>query len=56
LARGDPALAAEVASVEPVAAQTATPIREYIKDYGETLVALPDETWSSPVTIWRGDS
>jgi len=30
-------------------------IESYIKDYGETLVELPDETWESSVCIWTGE-
>ena len=43
-----------VGNVLPISAKTAKQIREYIEDYGETLVALPDKTWASSVCIWMG--
>ena len=44
-----------VAGVEPVTIETATQIQEYVRTYGATLVALPEETWESSVCIWSGD-
>ena len=41
--------------VEPISAETATQIREYIQDYGETLTELPKEAWSTSVCIWMGE-
>ena len=29
-------------------------MRSYVKDYGETLIDLPEETWKSSVCIWMG--
>ena len=43
-----------VDGVLPVAAKTAKQIKEYIDDYGETLVALPEKTWASSLCIWMG--
>jgi hypothetical protein len=50
--RGDYALAKEIKSVAPVTKSSATQIRAYIAEYGETLVALPDETWTTSVSQW----
>ena len=36
----------------PVSAKTAKRIREYIEDYDETLVALPERTWASSICMW----
>ena len=43
-----------VESVLPVSAKTAKQIKEYIDDYGETLVALPEKTWTSSICMWMG--
>ena len=53
-ARGDYGLAQGVAGVEPVDAHTAQHIRDYIADYGATLVDLPDEAWDTSVAQWQG--
>ena len=42
--------------VSPVSQETAAQIEEYINDYGETLIALPGETWESSICLWMGDS
>ena len=52
--KNDYLLKAGVASVAPVSAETATQIEQYIRDYGETLDELPEETWSRSVCIWMG--
>ena len=52
---GDFELGAGVEGVPPVSADRAAQIRDYVDGYGATLVALPDETWSSSVCIWYGD-
>ena len=44
-----------VPGVAPVSAETAKQIREYIEDYGTTLVALDPEAWESSVSLWMGD-
>lgn len=44
-----------VPGVAPVSAKTAKQIKDYIVDYGETLVELPEETWSSSVCLWMGN-
>src|SRR5690242_11413216 len=52
--RHDYRLSSGVPGVTPVSAKTASQIKNYIQDYGETLIALPDETWKSSVCIWMG--
>jgi len=42
-----------VFGVSPVSEDTATQIKEYIEDYGEELVYLPEMTWDTSVYIWR---
>lgn len=54
-AEHDYCLKAGVLGVEPVSADTAAHIRDYIQSYGEILVELPDETWDSSVCIWSGN-
>jgi hypothetical protein len=48
-------LSAGVPGVAPVTADTAEQIEEYIQDYGEVLVDLPEGTWETSVSIWMGD-
>ena len=43
-----------LSGVEPTSASTASQVREYLADYGATLVPLPQETWDSSVCIWSG--
>ncbi len=43
------------ASVAPVGPVVADQIREYIADYGETLIEVPDDTWNTSVSQWTGD-
>ena len=52
--RHDYYLGAGVSGVAQISAETATQIRNYIQDYGATLIDLPDETWNSSVCIWMG--
>jgi len=52
---GEFGLGKGVKGVSPVSADTASHIRSYIKDYGATLVALPEATWSSSTCICYGD-
>lgn len=42
--------------VSPVSQETAVQIEEYITEYGETLIALPSETWESSICLYQGDS
>jgi hypothetical protein len=44
-----------VERVLPISDETASQIKDYIHDYDEELVALPDETWDSSVCLWMGD-
>jgi len=53
---GDFVLARGIPSVEPIDPATADQIRDYVADYGETLVELPEDTWKSSVAQWMGDS
>jgi hypothetical protein len=41
-------------SVEPISADTADHIKAYLDDYGETLIELPEETWSTSIYLWHG--
>lgn len=43
-----------IPGVANVSTDTATQIREYIEEYGEELIKLPDETWQSSVCAWMG--
>lgn len=54
LARGDYALTQGVPGVAPVAAATAEQMRDYMAEYGATLVELPDDTWQMSVAQWMG--
>ena len=51
-AEGDYHLAQGVSGVEPVSAVTAEQVRDYLADYGATLVELPDDTWQTSVAQW----
>lgn len=42
-------------SVAPVGLAVVDQIREYIADYGKTLVELPDDAWNTSVSQWMGD-
>jgi len=53
--RRDYQLTAGVTGVSPVTGATATQIADYVDDYGEKLVPLSEETWSSSVAQWMGD-
>jgi hypothetical protein len=52
--RGDYSLCEAVDGVEPVPQDTAQHIRDYVADYGETLVPLPPETWETSCAQWMG--
>lgn len=49
---GDFGLAAGVAHVDPVTAEKAEHMRRYVAHYGETLIELPLDTWSTSVAQW----
>jgi len=52
--RHDYGLQDGIDGVAPVSAETAGHVRDYVEDYGETLVALPEASWDSSVCIWYG--
>lgn len=47
----DYGLSAGVKNVSPVSVNTAEQIKEYIEDYGEELIELPNEAWDTSVYI-----
>jgi hypothetical protein len=49
---GDYRLACGVAGVDPVSAEQAEQFRDYVVEYGATLVELPDDTWETSVAQW----
>lgn len=49
---GDYHLAQGVLGVEAVSTATAEQVRDYLADYGATLVELPDDTWQTSVAQW----
>ena len=53
--RRDYHLSAGVVGVIPVAADTAEHIEKYVRNYGETLIELPEEAWDSSVCMWMGE-
>jgi hypothetical protein len=40
--------------VAPISDETAIQIKNYVQQYGETLVELSDETWETSVCVWTG--
>jgi hypothetical protein len=44
-----------VNNVNPVSEGNAEQIKEYIENYGEELIDLPEETWNTSVYIYYGD-
>lgn len=55
LVNHDYLVSAGVPSLIPVSECTAQQIEAYIREYGESLVKLPDETWKSSVCMWMGN-
>ena len=53
--RKDYGLSSGIKNVSPVSESTTEQIKEYIEDYGEVLVELPDETWDTSVYICYGN-
>ena len=53
--RGDFALAHAPAGVTLRAPEVADQIGRTLVEWGETLVELPDETWTTSVSQWMGD-
>jgi hypothetical protein len=52
--RGDYGLKKRIPSVAAIPPATARQMKKYVADYGETLCALPDDTWSTSVAQWMG--
>ena len=50
----DYSLSSGIDGVRSVSEETASQIRDYIDDYGEKLVMLPDTSWESSVYLWHG--
>lgn len=48
-------LSTGIKNVKSVSENTAKQIKEYIKDYGEQLIELPNETWDTSVYIYYGN-
>ncbi|WP_197082443.1 hypothetical protein [Pedobacter sp. BMA] len=44
-----------VDNVNPISDETAEQMQEYIEEYGEELIDLPEETWDTSVYIYYGD-
>lgn len=53
--KADYRLASGVPDVAPISAAKARQIRAYLKDYGETLVELADDTWKTSISRWMED-
>ena len=54
-ANKDYSLSERPREVSPISEDTATQIRDYIEDYGEKLVELPEASWETSVCIWMGN-
>ena len=54
--QGDFKLDAGIPGVSPVTDDIAEHMKSYVRDYGETLADLSEETWKSSVCIWTGES
>jgi len=52
--RKDYTLSQGIEHVAPISASTAKQIKEYIEDYGEELIELPEETWESSAYLYQG--
>ena len=50
----DYSLTRDIEFVSKVSQETAKQVKEYIEDYGEELILLPDETWESSIYMWQG--
>lgn len=46
---------ANIKDVAPVPSETAHQIKEYIEDYDDALIPIPDNGWASSVCLWMGD-
>jgi len=54
-AEKDDKISSEIKNVNPISIETAEQIKEYIDDYGDELIKLPEETWDSSVYISYGN-
>ena len=54
-AKGDYGLSIAIKNVNSVSNDTAEQIKEYIEDYGEDIIELPEETWNTSVYIFYGN-
>ncbi|MBL3557125.1 hypothetical protein JK643_12045 [Marinobacter sp. JB05H06] len=52
--KGNYQLSRPIEGVSPVPPDVASHIQNYIAGYGETLVELPEETWSTSCAQWMG--
>ena len=52
LAEGDYLLQRNIPRVEAISPETAERIRRYVEEYGERLVELPPDTWTSSIARW----
>jgi hypothetical protein len=48
-------VSAGVPGVASIPEETVSQIKDYIQDYGETLIELPEEAWDTSVCIWVGN-
>lgn len=48
-------LSSDIKNVNPVSKNTAEQIEEYIVEYGEELIELPEASWETSVYICYGD-
>lgn len=55
LVSGDYQLSTPIPGVLPLSVETASWIRDYIQEYGEVLIELPEESWDSSICLWMGD-
>ncbi|MCW9058478.1 MAG: hypothetical protein OQL11_06380 [Gammaproteobacteria bacterium] len=51
-AKGDFELSKGASGVAPVAPDIASQNRKYVRDYGEALVELPEDTWDTSCAQW----
>jgi hypothetical protein len=54
-AEGDFQLSRGVPSVAPIQPDVAAQIQAYVRDYGESLIELPEEAWSTSISHWMWD-
>ena len=52
--RGDFELTCRAEGVDVVSPEIATQNKEYVDDYGESLVELSDKTWETSCAQWMG--